>query len=113
MEEKKYIIILDKEEKISKIKIRALWMEAGDKNTKYFYRFSSHRRNINTILEIKDEAGGTEQNFKEKTKATVDHFKKIFTAPPGFPIFEIIEVLNSLPLINHRRNEGGLIRRSI
>ena len=50
MEEKKHSILLDKEEKISILKSRALWLECGFKNMKYFHRFSSHMRNINTIL---------------------------------------------------------------
>ena len=94
MEEKNHSLLLAHEEKISRLKSRALWLEAGDKNTKYFHRFASYKRSINTILEINDEAGGTTQKFNDKEKVAVNHFHKIFTAPPGCPIYEILEVLN-------------------
>ena len=80
-----------------KLKSRALWLEAGDENTNFFHCFASHRKNINTILEIKDEIGGTTQNFHDKAKETVNHFHKRFTEPPGCPISEILEVLNLFP----------------
>ena len=57
-------------------KRKALWLEAGDRDTKFFHKCASHRKNINTILEIKDEEGGTIKQFKEKTKDAVDHFRK-------------------------------------
>ena len=97
LQERKRSMLLLQEEKLSRLKSKALWLEAGDKNTKYFHKFASHRKNTNTILEIKDEAGGTTKLFKEKVKATVDHFQKRFAAPPGCPISEIIEFLNMFP----------------
>ena len=83
MDEEKCNLLLAREEKISRLNSRALWLEAGDKNTKYFHRFASHRRNINTILEIQDKAVGKSIMFKEKAKVVVEHFQKRFTAPPG------------------------------
>ena len=74
-----------------------MWLEGRDKNKKYLHKFASHRKNTNTILEIKDEEGRTTKMFKEKTIAAVDHFKKILSAPPGCPISEILEVLNLFP----------------
>ena len=43
-------VFFAQEEKISRLKSRALWLEVGDKNTKYFHRFDSHKEKINTIL---------------------------------------------------------------
>ena len=88
-------------------------MEARDKNTKYFHKFSSHRKNTNTILEIKDEVGGTTHLFKEKAKATLEHFQKRFTAPPGCPISEILEVLNLLPKIITEEMQQDLMEEVI
>ena len=49
--EKRRSLLIAKEGKISKLKSRDLWLEGGDKNMKYFHRFATHRKNINTILE--------------------------------------------------------------
>ena len=92
IEEEKHNLLLAQEDKINRLNIRALWLVVGDMNTKHFHRFASHRKNISTILEIKDEVGGIAQLFKEKTKAIVDHFQKTFSAPPRCPIVEISEV---------------------
>ena len=68
MEERKRSLLLLQEEKLSRLKSIDVWLEARDKNTKYFPKFSSHRKKTNTILEIKDEEGGAAQLFKEMTK---------------------------------------------
>ena len=80
------------------------------KNTKYFHKFASHRKNINTILEIKDEEGGLAKLFKEKTKESVDHFQKIFSAPLGCPISEILEVLNLFPRLITEEMQQDLMK---
>ena len=49
--------ILRKEEESTRLKSRDLWIEAGDNNTKFFHRFASHRRNQNTIWDIKNVEG--------------------------------------------------------
>ena len=46
--------LLAKEEQIMRLKSRALWLEAGDKNTNFFHRSASHRKKINTIREIRN-----------------------------------------------------------
>ena len=38
-------------------KSRAIWIQSNDKNTIFFHRFASHRRNNKNIWEIKDENG--------------------------------------------------------
>ena len=67
LEGKKYSLLL-KEEKLMRLKSRALWLEAGDKNTKYFHKYASHRKNINTIFEIINRHGNLVRSFKIKKK---------------------------------------------
>ena len=45
--------LLLQEEKKWRLKSRALWLAEGDQNTKYFHRYASQRKSINTIHEIR------------------------------------------------------------
>jgi hypothetical protein len=56
LEEKKHEW-LDKEEHIWRLKSRALWLKAGNNNTKYFHQFANFRKNTNTISDIKNAKG--------------------------------------------------------
>ena len=49
--------ILKKEEEKTRLKSRALWIEVGDKNTQFFHKYASYRKNLNTIWEIQNEDG--------------------------------------------------------
>jgi hypothetical protein len=37
-----------------RIKSRAVWIELGDENMKYFHHFANHRKNHNTIWELQN-----------------------------------------------------------
>jgi hypothetical protein len=48
--------LLDEEETWRQ-KSRVIWLRKGDRNTKFFHRYASHRKNQNTIWEMKDGRG--------------------------------------------------------
>ena len=91
LESKKYSLLI-KEEKLMRLKSRALWLEVGDKNTKKFHSFSSHRKNINTIFETRNRQGNMVRSFEDKAEAIMDFFHNIFKELEGCPILEILEV---------------------
>ena len=94
--------LLDKEEQHWHTKSRALWLEVEDNNTKFFHRFTMHRKNINTILEIKDDEGNIAKSFHDKAKEMKNQFQARFKAPTSCSISEILEVLTLFPcLIKH------------
>lgn len=84
---------LKQEEVEWRLKSRALWLQAGDNNTKKFHHYANHRRNVNTIWEIKNEAGVLVSSFRQKAKSGVCFFENLFQAPRGCPIQEILEVV--------------------
>ena len=78
--------MLDKEEELLKLKSRAIWIKEGDKNTKFFHIFSTHKRNMNTISVIKDMNAVFVYSFKENVEAGERYFKHLFTEPEGYNI---------------------------
>ena len=85
--EKTKEIFLSIEEKELRLKSRALWLEAGDKNSKFFHNYARHRRNINTISEIKNQEGRLLRSFEEKANAGVCYFQNIFKEPDGCTLY--------------------------
>ena len=68
--------------------------------------FASHRKNINTICEIKNTQGRMIRSFEDKAETTMDFFQNIFKEPKGCPIQEILEVLGFFPrMITEEMNE--------
>ena len=72
-------------------------MVEGDQNTKFFHRYASHRKSINTIHEVRSSQGTWAKTFEEKIKAVVEHFQELFKEPAGCPISEMLEVLDLFP----------------
>ena len=97
--------LLAKEEEISRLKSRAIWIKEGDNNTKFFHRHATHWKNVNMISTIKDMNGELVHSFKEKAEVGERYFKHLFTEPEGFHIQEILRVLSMFPkLISKEMN---------
>ena len=65
-------------EKTWRLKIHAVWLEAGDNNTKFFHRFANQRRISNSIWELKNQGGlvlSKEDFIKEEA---VSYFQGIY-----------------------------------
>ena len=87
--ELKWEELLAKEEDLWRLKSRDIWIKEGDSNTKNFHRHAMHRKNVNTISEIKDLNREMVCSFKEKAEAGERFFKKLFTEPEGCNIQKI------------------------
>ena len=66
--------LLIKEEKMWKQRSRALWLQEGDQNTKFFHNKASHRYKRNRIEELKNEAGVVCTDEEEISKILIDYY---------------------------------------
>jgi hypothetical protein len=49
--------LLKSQEDLWRIRSRAIWVQSGDQNTKFFHQFANHRRNRKYIWEVCDDSG--------------------------------------------------------
>jgi hypothetical protein len=73
--EKKISKILLAEEELWRQRSRAIWLQKGDQNTKFFHQYVNHRRNHKAIWEIKDENDNLHSGQEALITKAVRHFK--------------------------------------
>ena len=60
-----------------KLKSQALWINQGDANKKKLHRFTSARRNLNTIWELYDSARNLVGNVDQLKLLGEEHFSSL------------------------------------
>ena len=80
LEGRRNTILLEREE-AWRLKSRAIWLECGDENTKFFHAYARRRKAANTIWCLKDEEGLEHYDFEGKARCEVNHFESLFRAP--------------------------------
>lgn len=71
------------EEKEWRLKSRALWVNYGDSNSKFFHSFASARRNNNTIWKMVDGDGVEATGEMELQILAKNHFQNIYSDDKG------------------------------
>jgi len=81
-------VILILEEQSWRIKSKATWIKEGNRNSSFFHRFASHRKNVNTIWSISDDWGAIRDDWGtihcsqlELKKEAFSFFKKLYDNP--------------------------------
>ncbi|XP_060959153.1 uncharacterized protein LOC133030431 [Cannabis sativa] len=72
--------LLYKEEAYWKQRSRTQWLAQGDKNTKFFHRFASQRKNTNKIHQLHTTNGGMVSDEEGIIREIESHFDQLFTS---------------------------------
>jgi hypothetical protein len=98
--------ILEQEDVRWKQRSKQNWYMQGDRNTKFFHAWASHRRKVNTIRKIKDNEGREWKKEKEIGRAFIHFYEDLYTAEPTARMKDCLQGLES-PC--HRCNERPTI----
>ena len=60
------------------LKSRAIWLEQGDDNTKYFHQFYRNHINTNAFWHLEYDHGILVFCFEDLEKRGVQHFKNLY-----------------------------------
>ena len=82
--------ILMERQEILRLKSRAIQMECGDDNTKFFQAFAKGRKQQNTIQELRKENNEAANNFEDLAKTGKNYFENIFKEDQQATISEVI-----------------------
>jgi hypothetical protein len=86
------------EEREWRMKIRALWLEVGDQNMKYFQNYENHWKNFNTLWDLVDEVGNKVKGFKNIANFGINHFGNLFMELEHEDIGFMLKVLENFPI---------------
>ena len=84
------------EEEYWRQKSRSMWLQAGDKNTRYFHKQAEARKHFKTVNEIQFQ-GNLVKDFEGIKKAAHSYFKDLFLAPEEDPIDANCYLLDLVP----------------
>lgn len=71
--------------------------KGGGENTKFYHRVANECRAINTIGKLVDDEGTQAKTFHQLVNLVITHFGRLFKAPPGENLTEIIRVAGHFP----------------
>eukprot|EP00253_Pinus_taeda_P022728 PITA_22728 len=89
-------ILMAKEEEW-RLKSRAIWLKAGDENTRFFHNYAKGRKSTNTIWSLKDEEGRVVKSFSDLSSLGQRHFQRIFSDSGEATIAEVMRTTQCFP----------------
>lgn len=79
------------------LRSRAIWLKAGDDNTRFFHNYAKCRKVQNTIWNIPLLEGGVANSFNKLSHLGSSHFRNLYKQPPGSTIADIIKIVGHFP----------------
>jgi hypothetical protein len=110
LEKKKNQILLNKE-KAWRLKSKALWLHAGDENTKFFHHCANGRKNGNTIWNIRKEDGSLAFSFEEFASEGVSFFKSLYKEERRALIDAILQSIQYFPKFTNEEDNENLMAK--
>ena len=86
--------VLHQEEVFWRQRSRAVWLPAGDKNTKFFHNRASQRRQKNQIEGLMDETGVWRTGEQQIGRITEEYFQKIFSTSCPTNVDEVLTAVD-------------------
>ncbi|CAE5958045.1 unnamed protein product [Arabidopsis arenosa] len=83
------------EEEFWRTKSRIQWMQAGDKNTKYFHAKTQQRRSHNRITSIQDTHGTIQKSEKEIQKVVHSYFTDVYSSSGSNNLEPVLQHIQS------------------
>ena len=96
LEDSRPKLLMERHE-VLRLKSRAIWMECGDDNTKYFQAFAKGWKQQNTIWELKNENNETVNTFENLADTGKKYFENIFKEGQQTTIAEVIRISQYFP----------------
>lgn len=75
-----YLCLLEKQEIYWKQRAKQFWLREGDKNTRFFHKYASVRKENNSIKKIKDVHGEWQESDAAIQGVITDYFSELFKA---------------------------------
>jgi hypothetical protein len=100
--------LLADQEATWRLKSRAIWLEQGDENTKFFHAFAKGRKATNTIWDMKDPEGRTISTFPGLAELGKNHFKTLYKADQRANIVDIVRLALYYPSFVNEQNNRDL-----
>eukprot|EP00253_Pinus_taeda_P026707 PITA_26707 len=96
LENQKAHILKEREESL-RLRSRAIWLKAGDDNTRFFQNYAKWQRISNIIWNIPLPKGGFADSFNKLSHLGTSHFRNLYKSPPDVNLADIINVASHFP----------------
>lgn len=96
LENQKAHILKENEESL-RLRSRAIWLKAGDDNTRFFQNFAKGQKVSNTTWNLPLPEGGIVDSFNKISHLGSSHFLNLYKSPPGENLADIIIMVGHLP----------------
>ena len=90
--------LLRQKEEDWRLKIRAIWLQAGDENTKFFQQHANGRKAANTIWELSDRNGFTARTQTQLSELGTRHFFNLYRASTNINLPDILRITQNFKI---------------